>query len=343
MKRLIICSDGTWNKPDQLDREVRKPSNVVKIARAILPQTDNIFQIVYYDEGVGSSNWVADKLLGGFSGVGITKNICDGYRFLSHNYTQGDEIFLFGFSRGAYTVRSLAGFLNLVGLLPKKNIFFLEEAFNYYRQPNVIQRVYSNRQRGTVDMTLDEFREENEITTPKIKFVGVWDTVGSLGIPVGFFQRKFGKKHQFHDTTLGKNIENAYQALAIDEKRKPFAPTLWELEPNSGQTLDQQWFAGVHTNIGGGYDNDGLANCALHWIKENAEKHGLRFNDKFLAFYKPYSLDEMRNSFKFPFSILGKNHRKINNSVSSNEKIHPTALDRLNNLSSYKPENLPKP
>ncbi len=332
MKRIVICSDGTWNKPDQLDRDKRKPSNVVKTARGVLPQDSNgVAQVVFYDQGVGSSNWLMDKVLGGATGVGVSTNICDCYQFLSHNYVPGDEIYLFGFSRGAYTVRSLAGFLNRVGLLPKRNIFYLQEAFECYR----------NNDQGS---ELEKFKSDNEVFIPSIKFVGVWDTVGSLGIPLGLFQKAFGKKHAFHDTKLGQNIEHAYHALAIDEKRKPFKPTLWE-KTHDDQHLEQVWFAGVHTNIGGGYENDGLANCALNWMIGNAKSHGLAFDSTFLSFYRSYAFDEMRDSFKIPFKLLGKYERVIGEVLQGNETVDDSATDRLNNhhskgIAPYQPLNL---
>ncbi len=329
MKRIVICSDGTWNKPDQKDRGIRTPSNVVKTARAVLPlDSKKVPQVVFYDEGVGSSRWTMDKMLGGASGVGLSKNICDCYRFLSHNYVQGDEIYLFGFSRGAYTVRSFSGFLNTVGLLPKKNIFFLNEAFDLYRE-------YKSRREE-----INKFKKKYELINPKIKFIGVWDTVGSLGIPLGLFQKAFGKKHQFHDTSLGENIENAFHALAIDEKRKPFAPTLWTKTSTNKQILNQTWFAGVHTNIGGGYEKDGLANCALNWMLDNASKLGLEFDHDFRTEFDSAELDELRDSFKFPFSLLGKYDRPIGSLNNESESVDQSALNRLESDKKYRPSNL---
>jgi len=333
MKRIIICADGTWNTPDQVDRNKRKPSNVVKTARAILPIThDGIPQIVYYQVGLGTHNSLSDRMLGGGMGKGLSDNIINCYRFLVHNYYPGDEVFLFGFSRGAYTVRSLSGFIGALGLLPKANIFFMNEAYDAYRNST------KNPQQ------LDTFRKEQESREIKIKFIGVWDTVGALGIPkVGFgmMHNIFSKsRNEFHNVALGDHIENAFHALAIDEKRKPFAPTLWEIKNNSTQKLEQTWFPGVHTNIGGGYLKDGLANISFQWMKEKAETQGLRFDKAYTKFFKPYFGHELRNNFTMTYKLLGANYREIGRKKNTNENVHKSAFLRYKHDETYRPINL---
>lgn len=326
MKRIIICADGTWNKPDQKDRGRRKPTNVVKIARAILPvDSDGVVQTTFYHPGVGT-NWGLDKIAGGGFGLGLSANILDAYSFIVLNYVEGDEIFLFGFSRGAYTVRSLAGLLNEIGILPKNNAYFMPEAYSLYRK--------------NVDLAaLTKFREEQGCMPGPVKYIGVWDTVGSLGIPIGLF-KSFNKRYEFHEVGLTENIRHAYHALAIDERRRPFKPSIWQLDPGSSQTLQQVWFPGVHSNVGGGYEKDGLANAALHWIKGTARNHGLQLDSAFLGNYRPYSKHEMRKSMKLIYRIMIPTRREIGVNANTNEAIHRSAIERQEAIPDYNPDNL---
>ena len=327
-KRIIICADGTWNEPDQIDkRGVRKPSNVVKMARAVLPKcVDGTNQIVFYDQGVGTDSAISDKIIGGAFGKGLTKNILDCYRFIIHNYEDGDELFFFGFSRGAFTVRSLAGMIGKCGLLTKEDAYFIPEAFELYR----MKHSEENKEEKVRLFKTGEHNKYREAPSREIDipFLGVWDTVGALGIPTIFKQRT-RKKFAFHDVKLGANVKNAFHALAIDEKRKPFRPTLWEAQNFPGQTVEQVWFAGVHTNIGGGYDNDGLANCAFQWMLEKAETCGLEVNKDFTKNYRSFHKDEIHDSLTFMYKIFGKFHRPIGKQQNGNESVHETAIKRL--------------
>ena len=163
MKRIVICADGTWNRPDQKDRGKLKPSNVVKMSRAVQPQAeDGTQQVVYYDEGVGTEWGLLGPIIGGAFGFGLDKNIMDCYRFIALNYNEGDELYFFGFSRGAFTVRSLAGFISRVGLLSKNEIYILDWAYELYRK-------HTN---GDNDETR-EFRKTHRTTTIKIKATNV--------------------------------------------------------------------------------------------------------------------------------------------------------------------------
>lgn len=326
MKRIVICADGTWNKPDQEDRGRRKPTNVVKIARAVDPIDENgVNQISYYHDGVGT-NWGLDKIAGGGFGIGLSANIVEAYSFIALNYLEGDEIFLFGFSRGAYTVRSLAGLLHEIGILPKNHAFYTPEAYKLYRQ-------------NTSQSELDKFRAEHGCMVGKVKYIGVWDTVGALGIPIGLF-KSLNSRYQFHEVGLTENISHAYHALAIDERRRPFLPSLWEIDETSTQTLQQVWFPGVHSNVGGGYSKDGLANGALHWIKGTARLHGLRLDGAFLGYYRPYSESELRKSLTFFYRLLLPLWRKIGNGARTNESILISAIERRDHMESYRPKNL---
>lgn len=278
MKRIIICADGTWNKPGNKDLGKIVQTNVEKIFHLVSDvDVKGIKQVKYYAKGVGTNNSFLDKLLGGVTGRGLDTRIKDLYRFLILMYEAGDEIYLFGFSRGAYTVRSLAGLIRNCGILQTNNIKLLQKAFALYR----------NREEATSPRNelMENFRRQYaQEETTKIKFIGVWDTVGALGLPFTLlisFNRQY---YRFHDTTLSSTIEYAYQALAINEHRKLFPPVLWTKSKNiekqnemPQQHIEQRWFIGAHSNIGGGYVQTELSDITLTWIIEKAEKTGLAF------------------------------------------------------------------
>jgi uncharacterized protein (DUF2235 family) len=335
-KRLIVLCDGTWNRAENLDRHKRKPTNVVKIARAIQPVAlDGTTQVTYYDEGVGNNPGL-DRWLGGGLGAGLDRNIREAYRFLLYNYTLGDSIFFFGFSRGAYTVRSLAGFIQHLGLLPKIHDFFVPEAYALYRQ-----RPPAEEDQTAWQQKVGAFRVKHEARTIAIKFVGVWDTVGALGVPLSLFTLFNRRRYHFHDARLCPIIQHAYHALAIDEQRRTFQPTLWE-NPCSGQVLEQRWFAGVHTNVGGGYEHDGLANCSLHWMKEKAVALGLSVDEEFLCYYKPWFGDELRKSMNWFYLLLGRHRRPIGAGMGSHEVVDESVYQRQHYPpAAYCPVNVP--
>ncbi len=335
MKKIIICCDGTWNKPDQKSNKynVRKPTNITKISRALKTVSDDDqAQVCYYDSGVGTGNmW--DKFLGGGTGKGLELNIMEAYRFLVNNYHPGDQVFLFGFSRGAYTVRSLTGLVSLIGLLPKNNDYWFPEGYALYRE-----------QAKLTDQAVIDYRKLNKSEDIPIKFIGVFDTVGALGIPVGYFKELSRRKHAFHNVHVSPNVEHAYHALAIDEHRKAFEPAIWN-NKKAHQTLEQVWFPGVHTNIGGGYDDDGLANCALHWMVDKAETHGLSFDHDYLGFFTPFPDDTLYESKKGLYKFAGDYPRPICVMKKSNESLHDAVFDRWNSNQvdpDYRPKNLKK-
>ena len=178
-KNLVVCCDGTWNDPDELRGDVAEPTNVAKLALALAqnvdPSADGQAQHVHYVPGVGTAP--GDHLLGGAFGVGISENIRDGYRFLIENYSPGDLVFLFGFSRGAYTARSLGGLIHNCGILRQDSIDQLDTAYAFYR----------DRTNKTHPRTIAAqiFRRDYSHEDSKVYFIGVWDTVGALGIPQG--------------------------------------------------------------------------------------------------------------------------------------------------------------
>ena len=265
-KRIVICCDGTWNRPEQ-----PVPSNVVRTARAVLPTApDGVAQVVFYDEGVGTGNRI-DRLLGGAFGDGLVKNIADGYRFLVHNYEEGDELFLFGFSRGAYTARSLAGLLRNAGLLHKAHADHFTAAFDLYRRQDA----------PPSSPEAQAFRAAHSREVG-VHFLGVWDTVGSLGIPLRGLRYLTMRRHQFHDVELSGSVRNAFQALAVDERRFPFLPSIWLAKPKEGQRVEQAWFPGVHADVGGGYADHAIGDAALAWMLGRAASCGLALDDAYL-------------------------------------------------------------
>jgi uncharacterized protein (DUF2235 family) len=266
-KRLVVCCDGTWNTPDQADQGVATSTNVTRFGLAVAPRsTDGSEQRVFYHKGVGTGRF--DHFRGGALGWGLSRNVQDAYMLLVENFDDGDEIFLVGFSRGAYTARSVAGLIRNSGLLTRSYADRLEEAYELYRDRT------DQTHPSSVEARL--FRRSFALET-RIKFVGVWDTVGALGIPVdepGI--QLLNDRWKFHDVVLSTYVDNAFQALAIDERRRPFTPAIWQRQPgNRTQRLEQVWFAGVHSDVGGGYSERGLADISLKWMATRAGACGL--------------------------------------------------------------------
>jgi len=321
MKRIVICADGTWNERDQINKETgrRRPTNVTKVARAVRPRARNgVDQVVFYHDGIGTRGPL-DRVTGGAFGSGMENNIRVLYRFIVYNYQPGDELFFFGFSRGAFTVRTLAGFMNLVGLIEKDDDFFVPEVYACYE---------SSQGPGSPQWQKAFKTVQGTRPCPPIHFIGVWDTVGALGAP-GFLGQWFNKnKYEFHDVALNPNIQNAYHALAIDERRTPFKPNIWNRPPGWAGNLQQAWFAGVHSNIGGGYSPDGLANEALHWIVEKAEGLGLEVDSHYLSFFHPCFNAHLNDSMTTAYRALGEYVRPIGEHLTAGETIHKSALDR---------------
>ena len=266
MKRLVLCCDGTWNSADQQRNGAPCPTNVVKLAFHTAKRDGALAQIVFYDQGVGTGN-VLDRVTGGAFGEGLEDNIYDAYRFLIANYERNDELFLFGFSRGAYTARSIAGMIRKCGILRRESVSKYRQALDLYRDP-----------RKADDSALLAFRRDHSVAGGDdipIKFIGVWDTVGALGVPLRGLRGLTRRSHQFHDTELSGTVQYAFHALAIDEHRSPFEPTLWMYKPKPGQTVEQVWFCGAHSDVGGGYAESELSDIPLQWMLEKANAAGL--------------------------------------------------------------------
>jgi uncharacterized protein (DUF2235 family) len=340
MKRIVLCCDGTWNSADQARNGVPCPTNVVKLGFRIAKQAENgqIPQVVYYDEGVGTGNSL-DRLSGGALGRGLEENIYEAFRFLIANYEPGDELYLFGFSRGAFTARSIVGMIRKCGILSRKSVRRYRDALSLYRDDS-----HPNAEEPS------KFRRDHCVCAGdniNVKFIGVWDTVGSLGIPLRGLRSLTRKKYQFHDTELSGVVEHAYHALAIDERRAPFEPTLWHYQPKPGQTVEQVWFCGAHSDVGGGYASTGLSDIALEWMIEKARGTGLEFDQTATASYplSPNPLDELHNSKSGLYRVTIGIDRPIGTSSDKNkpdptQSLHSSVLQRWDNDASYRPPAL---
>jgi uncharacterized protein (DUF2235 family) len=316
-KKIIFCADGTWDTP-------QSATNVEKLFNGL---SKSATQVPFYDKGVGATGLPIEHLVGGAFGLGLFQKVKDGYSQIAQVYDAGDEIFLFGFSRGAYTARSLAGMIAVCGL-PTKNFNqqLVETAFSAYRDKG-------NRQQLLASLGA------NALFDAQIKMVGVWDTVGSLGIPGAVFGVT-DPLYGFLDTTLHPNVRNAYQALAIDEKRREFPPTLWTSAPVDGQVMEQVWFAGVHGDVGGGYPETGLSNITLSWILSKAVALGIEVAAAAAQMYLPLPVD--------PKAAIDTIHESWNllwgfpqhRTIADNSSISNSVNVRLAHVSGYRPSNL---
>lgn len=279
-KRLVIFLDGTWNT-------VESNTNVWRM-RALCASTgaDGKPQLVYYGIGVNG-------FMGGVFGQGLDQNIRNAYEWLVENYNPGDEIFIFGFSRGAYTARSLAGLVAVDGVLKAGSPIGVKELFDRYKAND---RSIWKLQEAQASGTPGPFSAQESLVLKysqpvNIKLIGVWDTVGSVGWKGGNLRGISRASFGYLKTGLFIHIQNAYQALAIDEHRLDFAPTLWDVrrprdknaviaQPRALASVEQRWFIGAHANVGGGYPSDFLAQAPLRWMMKKAETQGLTFRSE---------------------------------------------------------------
>ncbi|MEW6981056.1 DUF2235 domain-containing protein [Colwelliaceae bacterium 6471] len=318
MANLIVCCDGTWNSPDNKDDGELAPTNVRQLFHAV-DLTSTTSQKTRYQSGVGSGG-IFDKIAGGTVGLGISEDIRDCYQWLATHYHEGDKIYLFGFSRGAFTARSLAGMIGKFGIvkLPDKE------------QNKTIKRLY--RQGYRKGQAIEDFAQDLSFyqDSKNIEFIGVWDTVGALGVPddkviLNLFDN--AKQYRFHDTKLGKHVSYARQALAIDEVRGSFTPTLWDHE-NDNERIKQLWFPGVHSDVGGGYKENQLSDIALKWMIEEAADKGVVFKSAIVAQIKGDHQGMLHDSHVGAMKVLVSAPRSIPSFLSDVDKFHPSAMKR---------------
>jgi uncharacterized protein (DUF2235 family) len=335
MKRLALFFDGTWNTPDDDgDENGNTNTNVSRLHDAVMQRdVNNTVQKTWYDQGVGT-DWY-NRLTGGVAGVGLSTNIRQGYQYLAEEYEVGDEIFLFGFSRGAYTARSLVGLIRNCGILKEADEKLVHEAYQIYR----------TRDEGAESEQAKAFRREAAHRgIIEIKCLGVWDTVGALGIPVksfDFFNQSF---YQFHDTKLSSIVKNAFQALAIDEHRQEYEATLWQPSERMDQRIEQVWFPGAHSNVGGGYRDDILADVTLVWMMELASSCGLALDpQKRPQLGESHWTEGLRDSFEeflrgFYRFFHKRYYRPIGTTEHGCEWLDQSAIERFRRLD-YRPRN----
>ena len=300
MKRLIFCFDGTWNKllPDVATNVVLTAASIDRVDPMGVPQ------VIHYDEGVGTGD--LEQIRGGMFGYGLMDNVREAYRFLVLNYDPGDEIFVFGFSRGAFSARTFIGFMRHVGPLHRLHVGRIDGAIALYEDRlkgkdgsadamRKFRAMYSDK--VCVGQGDEDWRCSNipgyvsgSASLMTIKYLGVWDTVEAMGIPdIVPGSDWFNREYDYHDSSLDAFVENARHAVAIDERRKLFPVVRFDDvdELNASRGYDssddyapyqERWFPGVHGSVGGGGDIRGLSDDALMWVLSGAKRAGLRLD-----------------------------------------------------------------
>lgn len=333
-KNIAVFCDGTWQHLDQ-----RNPTNVNRLARCVRPFDDTgTPQVVRYDDGVGVATGImnqATALIGGAFGEGLENKVMRAYEFLCLNYDVGDKIFIFGFSRGAYTARCLAGLLHLMWILRRDQADKISIAQEMYHNPIRREAIPAA---AALAETIAQFRKDHCHPGGTIQYIGVWDTVGELGIPKTLlFSHEINAKFRFFDTDLSDAVGAARHAVAIDETRDTYSPSLWtnidtlnaaghatEL-PYGRRPYQQQWFPGHHSGVGGGQDDHGLSLSAMGWIAEGALNAGLRFDEAALAAYRAQEKPEA--DFVIEKPSLGEYFTKTVGGESP--RSGPTCLDEV--------------
>jgi len=331
MANLVVCCDGTWNTADQNEGGVPTPTNVVRLYNLVAEQDGaNAVQKKYYHPGVGTDGGLVDKALGGGIGLGLNRNIQSGYRWLCANYATGDRIFLFGFSRGAYTARSLGGFVTRFGLVDATG---LDEKVMWERIEDLFTNGYrvKGAKRDPWVAKGWKFRQgDGGGPDIPLHFIGVWDTVGALGIPdhLGFLNLiDDPRKYMFHDTQLNPLVKHARHALALDEMRESFEPTLWT--STQGRDVKQIWFPGAHSDVGGGYREIGLSDGSLAWMVQEAEDKSLVVIADLKKQIKPNWQDLLHNSLSDVFKLLPSKPRAIPAlDTGDAQSLHASVTDR---------------
>ena len=317
MRRLVLCLDGTWNIKEDT-------TNVWRLS-ALVAATDHDEreQLVYYDQGVGT-RWY-DRVTGGAFGAGILANVREAYCWLAENYLDGDLIYLFGFSRGAFTALSLANLIDRCGIIRPHRDATFAEAYRLYRLPGITRSAPAAIRFRARASPVDPFESP-------LHFLGVWDTVGSL------FARKLFDE-DMHVAEVPTSLRTLRHALAIDEYRALFQPVVFSEAP-PGVNIEQRWFSGAHANVGGGYASDPMSLAPLHWMLVEAKKSGLvLLNDITLNLSEIVACEERNSYHEFAFGLTPLVHpllyrpRTIGSGVC--EVIDATALTRRHFFPSY--------
>ncbi|ALQ07610.1 DUF2235 domain-containing protein [Pseudoalteromonas fuliginea] len=324
MANLVICCDGTWNNPQQEDNGAPAPTNVVKLYHALAKKDNSeVIQKLYYHPGLGGEETgLKDSIIDGALGKSIKRHICSAYHWLASNYNEGDKVFIFGFSRGAFTARSLGGLLGL-GLLDFNKLE--NNKARWEKTHGHFENYKSKLERIPKSLYIN-----NKKSLP-IHFIGVWETVGALGIPNDmelFNLLDNPASWRFHDTSLGKHISIARHAMAMDEKRSSFCVTRWS-ENLVDRDVKEMWFPGVHSDVGGGYYDTDLSDIALEWMIKEAQESGLFFRDNILNQLNPNPCGVLHNSFKGIFAKFRSRPRNVDCVITANnENFHESVFKR---------------
>lgn len=354
-KRLVLCFDGTWNTPDVDDDNHDIETNVCRFYESLASRSDDgSEQRTWYQKGVGTK-WY-ERIRGGAFGLGLDRNIREGFKFLTTNFEDGDTIYIFGFSRGAYTARSLVGLIRNCGLLRMDKVEdrakktggkgtpqeLFEEALGDTTEE--AYEIYRSRDKGP-DSENARFFRERYCKQVGITFLGVWDTVGGLGIPLESFEEFNKERYEFHDTELSGIVQHAYHAVAVDENRKNYAVTLWAPKAKPTQTMEQRWFIGAHSDVGGGYQDRRLSDITLHWMQGKAAATGLSFKPESIPMQiEEYYKSPVTDSFRaFLRGIYARHnaryYREICQTQYGNEMVDESVRLRLDCDISYRPKN----
>jgi len=351
-KNIVICSDGTGNTAIKgRGTNVFKLYEAVdlighKIDRSLTPQ------LAIYDDGVGNEYFKPLKIFAGVTGFGLARNVRLLYKSLVRVYDPGDRIFLFGFSRGAFTVRTLAGLISVAGILDIATLSTTEaldravsSAYRVYRQEyrTKLARLLRRKTNGAL-LARFEQRYVRHLHA-RIQFIGAWETVNAVGAPwhIGDYINATVHRFRFPDMKLRDNVDFACQALSIDDERRTFHPLLWEHDSR----IEQVWFAGSHSNVGGGYEKQGLSLVTLDWMMRQAQhKGGLRLLASDRALYREHAnvddkLYDPRAGTGILYRWLPRDMEAICARRGVPVLIHMSALERLaHGTGDYAPGNI---
>jgi uncharacterized protein (DUF2235 family) len=324
-RNVIVMFDGTWN-------HAKNKTNVLRMRESIDSSGEHdLTQPCCYVSGVGThwDNWLS----GGVFGRALSQDLQAGYAWLAQTFIPGDQVYVFGFSRGAYSARSLVGLIRKCGLLNAVDESRIAAAYALYRDRTV----------SPEDPKAAGFRAAHSREI-RIRFIGVWDTVGTLGVPLSGAPFSSGY-YRWHDTRLSKIVDYAYHAVATDEHRRDYRPAVWTAAKPENREVEQRWFIGAHANVGGGYDKtpeDGLAKTALRWIQDKSAASGLKL--RFKAEVGPeHCMAEINDSFReFAFGFYRWFNKRYQRPFGEgvNEKVDPSVWLRWSKSRNYRPGSL---
>ncbi|HEX6773069.1 MAG TPA: DUF2235 domain-containing protein [Acidobacteriaceae bacterium] len=328
-KKLILCADGTWSTPH--GHEVAaNDTNVRKFFCALI--SDNLQQPLY-DSGVNGAGTPIDRLAGDAIGEALFQKIQECYRRLTDAWSPGATIYVFGSSRGAYIARSLGGMIARFGL-PTKNLDddAARRVFAAYREPDP-------ERQAAMKYALEQ---QYDIQGAGVRMIGVWETVGSHGIPA-IFEQLDERRYGLLDTALHPSVQNACQAVSIDDRRRRLEPTLWTNPDGTDRVNDAQmeqvWFAGTHGDVGGGYSDRDLSDISLAWMMRKAIQCGLAFAPAALRQYLPVDRRKVIGAAHDEWEI-GAWGPAMHRIVPPRSFISNSVQARLDQLPEYQPFNL---